>query len=166
MPERAKLVAAGLAVAGLGISVYLTVEHYTAAVSLACPTSGAVNCERVTSSPQSLVFGIPVALLGVGYFLVMLALVLPAAWRSARPGLRAARIGLGAAGVAFVLYLIYAELFLINAICLWCTAVHAVTVLLFAVIVLVEAAEPGAPGKRPAALDKRPGAPVGKAGRR
>jgi uncharacterized membrane protein len=125
-----------LAMAGLGLTGYLTVEHYTASATLACPGTGVVNCQKVTSSARSVAFGMPVALLGLLFFAAMLPLGLPAAWRSPRPLPRWSRAGLTLVGVAFVFYLVYTELFTLNAICLWCTAVHAVTVALFAVVAI------------------------------
>jgi uncharacterized membrane protein len=132
------------ATAGLGVSIYLTVVHYTATVTLACPQTTTVNCEKVTSSPESMFLGLPVAVLGVGYFLAMLLLCSPAAWRVTGPGpLRALRwlrplAALG--GVGFVAWLVYAELFVINAICLWCTAVHVLAFVLFGIVALGTAA--------------------------
>jgi uncharacterized membrane protein len=132
-----------LSVAGLAVSIYLTVEHYTASTTLACPDTGVVNCQKVTSSPQSAVFGLPVVWLGLAFFAAMLVANLPALWRSHRPVVRQGRVALGLAGVGFVIYLIYAELFLLDAICLWCTAVHVLTVALFAVIAVGTALDSG-----------------------
>src|SRR5580700_568709 len=42
-----------LSLCGLGVSVYLTVAHYTAPAVLACPDTGVINCEKVTTSPES-----------------------------------------------------------------------------------------------------------------
>ena len=125
-----------LALAGLAVSTYLTVEHYTAGKTLACPETGVVNCQKVTTSAQSAVLGIPVALLGLLFFLALVPLCLPVAWRSAHPAVRWSRVVLALIGVGFVVYLIYAELFVLDAICLWCTAVHVITIALFAVIAL------------------------------
>ncbi len=129
----------GLIAAGLAVSVYLTITHFTTTVKLACSTSGAINCEKVTTSPQSYLLGIPVATLGVAFFVVAAALCLPAAWRSSVPAVRYARIGWAVVGVAMVVRLVYAELFQINAVCLWCTAVHVISGLLFAVVLVGEA---------------------------
>jgi uncharacterized membrane protein len=134
-----------LAAAGLAVAGYLTVEHYTASTTLACPETGVINCQKVTTSAQSAVFGIPVALLGLLFFAVMLPASLPVAWRSPHPVLRWGRAGFALVGVGFVFYLVYTELFTLGAICLWCTAVHALTVLLFAVVAIGTAsAEPAA----------------------
>jgi len=123
-----------LAIAGTAVSGYLTIAHYGSSAILACSGSGLVNCERVTTSRQSVVAGIPVAVLGLLWFAVTALLVSPAAWRSRRAWVRRVRLGDVATGMAMVLWLVYAELFLIRAICLWCTAVH---VLVFALFVLV-----------------------------
>jgi uncharacterized membrane protein len=124
----------GIAVAGLLVAGYLTVEHFTASTTLACPDTGVVNCTKVTTSEQSKVFGVPVALLGLAFFVVMVVACLPMMWRDQRPFIRYGRLGFATLGVIFVAYLVYAELFVIDAICLWCTAVHVLTVALFAVI--------------------------------
>jgi uncharacterized membrane protein len=128
-----------LVAAGVAVSIYLTITHFTTSVSLACSSTGTINCEKVTTSPQSYVLGIPVAPLGVAWFVVAAALLLPAAWRSPAPAVRYARIAWMAAGVLMVVRLVYAELFQIDAICLWCTAVHVITVALFALVLVAEA---------------------------
>ena len=122
-----------LSLGGLAISGYLTVAHYTTPTTLACPDTGVINCEKVTTSPESVLFGIvPVALLGLVFYVFMTAMNTPWAWRATAPWIRWARVGSLIAGIVFVLYLIYTELFTLNAICLWCTSVHVITVVLFA----------------------------------
>jgi len=125
-----------LGLAGVAVATYLTVEHYTASTTLACPETAVLNCQKVTTSAQSVVLGVPVALLGLLFFLALVPLCLPVAWRSAHRAVRWGRVLFALIGVCFVLYLIYAELFVLDAICLWCTAVHVITLALFAVIAL------------------------------
>ena len=127
--------ASALCVVGLGISTYLTLAHYTKAVSLVCSTNGVVSCEAVTTSPQSVVFGIPVAVLGLAFFVPMLVLCLPFAWRTTRRFVAPMRLAGAVTGIGFVSYLLYAELFEIKKICLWCTGVHVITFLLFVLVV-------------------------------
>jgi uncharacterized membrane protein len=129
-----------IAALGLAVAAYLTYEHYTASSTLACSDNGLVNCLKVTTSAQSKVFGIPVALLGLLYFVAMVPLCLPATWRNPAPAIRYTRLGACVAGVGFVIYLLYAELFTIGNICLWCTAVHVLTLALFGVILFGGAA--------------------------
>jgi uncharacterized membrane protein len=122
-----------LAVAGLLVSAYLTYEHFTAASSFACPESATVNCVKVTTSAYSSLAGIPVALLGLLFYVAMATLSVPVSSLQTRPVARL-RLAMAAVGVVFVLYLLWAELFRIDAICLWCTAVHVITVALFGVL--------------------------------
>ena len=122
-----------LSVYGLGASIYLTITHFEPK-ALACVSNATFNCEKVTQSPQSEIFGIPVAMLGLAFFVPMLLLCLPVAWRSADRRIHLARLGLSATGIGMILYLIVAELFIIKSICLWCSSVHVATFLLFVVI--------------------------------
>lgn len=128
-----------LCLAGLGISTYLTIEHFDSAVQLACPDTGRINCQRVTTSQYSHLAGVPVAVLGLLYFVVALVLLTPQAWRSTSQNLRWARIGWMTLGMLMVLYLVWAEFFGVSAICLWCTAVHVITFLLFVLVAFTEA---------------------------
>ena len=143
-----------LALAGLGVSIYLTIAHFTESTLAGCSESGLVNCTKVTTSPQSYVFGIPVAVLGLAFYLFAVAIMSPWAWQAARREIHLLRIASLVVGIGFVLYLIYAELFIIGSICLYCTSVHAITFVLFVLTVIAAAAwglKPGAAWKsRPA----------------
>lgn len=119
-------------------AAYLSFEHVTASTTLACSDNGIVNCAKVTTSSYSVIFGVPVAFLGLGYFVVMAALCVPTAYRSRHPVLAPMRLVGAVTGVVVVIYLVWAELFALDAICLWCTGVHLLTFLLF-VAVLFEA---------------------------
>ena len=138
----APLTSTVLCLAGLAASAYLTVEHFSSSPSYACPVTATINCIKVTSSTYSKLFGVPVAVLGLLFFLGMTPLCLPVAWRSASPWLPRLRLAGITLGVVFVIYLVWAELFRIDAICLWCTGVHVVTLALFAVVVLDAALRP------------------------
>jgi uncharacterized membrane protein len=128
-PSYASLVWALL---GLAASAYLTVEHFTASTLLACPENATINCANVTTSRWSHVFGVPVAVLGLGYFVLLVGLCLPWAWRVA--ALQRWRIAAVAIGALTVVYLVYIELFKVDAICLWCTAVHVCTIAVLATV--------------------------------
>ena len=131
--------------AGIGKSRLATYTdaHYDTHVTLACSDKGIVNCAEVTTSAQSMVFGVfPVAVLGLAFYVFMTALNSPWVWRLQQTGseqlrkiLRYTRVGAIVTGMGFVLYLVYAELIQIRAICLWCTSVHVATFLIFALIV-------------------------------
>jgi len=139
LPNWAVPASLGLSVLGLGLSIYLTIEHFTQNTTLACPAGSTVNCQQVTTSAQSKVFGIPVAVLGLVFFVAMIGLCLPQVWRMRDLRLWRGRLVVAGVGLAFAVYLIFAEIFLIKAICLWCTFVHVVSFLLFAVIAMATA---------------------------
>ena len=145
-PDRAtvplwmQLATFALALAGLGVSIYLTIAHFTESALLGGSESGLVNCSKVTTSPQSYVFGIPVAVLGLAFYMFAVAIMSPWAWRWARREVYLIRLAAMVAGIGFVLYLLYAELFIIGSICLYCTSVHAITFVLFGLTVFAAAA--------------------------
>jgi uncharacterized membrane protein len=120
-----------LALAGLGVSSYLTIAHFTESALAGCSESGLVNCTRVTTSPQSYVFGIPVAVLGLAFFVFVAAIMSPWAWQAARREVHLLRIASMVVGIGMVIYLVYAEFIIIGSICLYCTSVHVITFVLF-----------------------------------
>jgi uncharacterized membrane protein len=121
---------------GLGVSIYLTYAHYSATPLDACPDKGIINCAKVTTSVYSHILGVPVAVLGLVFFVGMIPLQLPAAWRSRWWPIRYGRLGASVIGVGMILWLVYAELFKLDSICLYCTSVHVLTFLLFVVVAL------------------------------
>jgi uncharacterized membrane protein len=124
----------GLSIVGLLVSAYLTYEHYTGNETLACTVTDVIDCGKVTTSAWSTLFGVPVALLGLLFFVSLVALMLPSVWRRSEPWLDWLRIGWLTAGLGMVLYLVWAELFRIHAICSWCTVVHVITFVLWIVV--------------------------------
>jgi uncharacterized membrane protein len=63
---RLQVLALAAGLAGVGVSVYLTVEHY-AGFALACPAGAVINCEQVLSSPYAVVAGtsVPTSATGI-----------------------------------------------------------------------------------------------------
>jgi uncharacterized membrane protein len=135
-------VSLALSVAGLAVSAYLTFEHLTDNSTLACSIGGVVDCAKVTTSSWSSFLGVPVAVLGLLFFVVTTALCLPRVWRSPAGWLDPARLGWLTVGLGMALYLVWAELFRINAICLWCTAVHVITFVLWIVVLFGQILSP------------------------
>jgi uncharacterized membrane protein len=83
-----------------------------------------------------MVFGvIPVAILGLAFYVAAVPMFSPWAWRVQSRLLNQVRLGSLIVGMGFVVYLIYAELFQIGQACEYCSGVHAVTFLLFCVTV-------------------------------
>jgi uncharacterized membrane protein len=123
-------------VIGFGISFYLTIAHFDpSAAPLYCTAKGAIDCQAVTTSPESMVFGIfPVALLGLIFYTSLLVLNFPALWRSPWRLVAPLRMAAMITGIGFVLYLISVEALQVHKICLWCSGVHLCTFVLFLVV--------------------------------
>lgn len=122
------------------MAAFLTWGHYfdQIAINNSCPLSGSggiVNCGAVTTSPESIILGLPVALYGLVYFVVMTGLCLTFAWRSASPLVAWGRLILVIAGMGFVLYLVAVELLQLDFICLECTSVHVLQFVLFLLVI-------------------------------
>jgi uncharacterized membrane protein len=98
--RRLRVVVGVLAAAGIAVAAYLTYARYTE-TAIACATGG---CETVQSSRYAEVAGLPVALLGLGAYLAILASAFSAS-ELACAG--AAAVALG--GAAFSAYLLYIQ---------------------------------------------------------
>lgn len=112
-----------LALAGLGLSSYLTVLSFVRADLGFCEPHPFLSCEEVIYSAYSRVLGVPVALVGAvgfgGLFLLgYLSLTTTRAGSWAPMGMAA----LSLAGVALGAYLTYVELGILGSLCILCFA--------------------------------------------
>lgn len=114
MTRRLDVAVAVVALLGVAVAGYLVWVHYSGHAPI-CLASG--GCERVQSSRYAEFLGVPVALLGLGGYIAILASLL---WRGETG--RAVTAGLSLVGFGFSVYLTYLELFRIEAICQWCVA--------------------------------------------
>jgi uncharacterized membrane protein len=136
-----------LAIAGLADAIYLAYEHGSGSNSFACPENGRINCTKVTTSSYSEFHGLPVAYLGVAFFVLLVLVMSPWAWSNQSPLLRWGRVAMVVGGVGFAIYLVWAEFYKLDAICLYCTGVHVAVFLLFVTTLFAEAARlPAEPG--------------------
>jgi len=124
----------GIALAGIGVSVYVTILHY-AHIAPVCSDTGAINCGRVLTSPQSVFLRIPVPVYGLVFFVAMLVACVPKLWHTTIWWVPWVRLGMSVVGILFALRLIYEELFVIRSLCLWCTAAHVLSFAMFVIIV-------------------------------
>ncbi|HXN77431.1 MAG TPA: vitamin K epoxide reductase family protein [Candidatus Dormibacteraeota bacterium] len=129
---RWQLLALAAGLAGLGISIYLTVVHYST-VPLACPANAVINCEQVLSSPYGVIGGtaIPTSAAGIAWFAV--SALVAAARLAGRESLARLQLVWSAIGLATVLLLVYLEIVQLGAVCLWCTAAHLLVLVIFLV---------------------------------
>jgi uncharacterized membrane protein len=95
-----------------------------------------LNCDAVLSSRYSQVFGIPLELFAVAYFILNLLLVYLIAFgsdRFYRTSLKVLFVW-RFLGIAIVPYLVFVELFLIKAVCVYCTIMHVAIIADFIII--------------------------------
>jgi len=110
-------------------SAFLTIEHYNRD-PFSCPLFG--GCEEVTSSIYSEVFGIPIALLGTGYYITIFLLSLYSYLREDKRAINLASF-ITPIGLICSIYLVYLMLFVLNSICFYCLLSAISSSLLFMV---------------------------------
>ena len=117
-----------LAVSFLGFldATYLTAQHYLGTIPPCVITTG---CEAVLTSAYSVIFGIPVALFGSIYYLVLFLLAV-FSLDMKREAIRFAAI-LTPVGFLASLYFAYLQLFVIEEICTYCAVSAATSTTLF-----------------------------------
>ncbi len=119
-----------LALLGLGIASYLAYVELTQ-IEAACGPVG--ECNIVQSSQYAKIFGIPVAVLGIIYYVAVIALwllsqLVKSTWVKRVPFVI---LVLSLGGMIFSIYLTALELLVIKAICAWCLSSAIITTLIF-----------------------------------
>jgi uncharacterized membrane protein/glutaredoxin len=136
-PVRPDPLVAGLAVAGLVVSAYLTWLKWTGTAAAFC-LSGS-GCDIVQSSRYAMLLGVPTALWGAGLYAAIGVLAMmglgPPRWRWA--------FYLAAAGVGVSIYLTALSVLVLHATCAYCLASAGLMVALLAVLWWRRAALPG-----------------------
>lgn len=120
------LLAAVVALVGLGDSIYLTIKHYTGEQ---VPCSIVEGCEQVLTSSYAQIGGIPLAIFGAAAYFVAFALAILAAY-----GNRLMWTFFGVQVVfmtIFTAWLLYLQAFVIEAFCQFCLLSAATTLTLF-----------------------------------
>ena len=105
----------------------LTVKHYLG-TPLSCPLFG--NCEKVLSSPYAAIWGVPVALGGVIYYLVIFILTVSYI-DTKRIGILNFTARLTWVGLLASLGFMYVQIFVIRSLCFWCLLSAVTSTLLF-----------------------------------
>jgi uncharacterized membrane protein len=129
------LIAMSLFGLGAATEVLITYDLLKQSLPL-CTPGGYFDCERVLGSSYSQIFGIPLDLFAVAYFVVNLFLVYLVAFGSTGVFRRALSVLFvwRFLGLMIVPYLIAVEVLIIHAICIYCTMMHAAIVLDFIII--------------------------------
>ncbi|MBW8012206.1 MAG: vitamin K epoxide reductase family protein [Chloroflexi bacterium] len=119
-----------LALIGIFVAGYLSYIHWFPESSL-CGDFG--DCETVNLSRWATIRGVPIALLGMGMYVLILGLSIYRlrSQTETHSMIAPAIFGLSLFGVLYSAYLTYLELFVIHAICPYCVASAIIVTLIF-----------------------------------
>ncbi len=140
--SRAKFaVLIAMSIVGLLAASEVLFSYYLFKQSLPFCTAGSVggitlDCNLVLGSKYSQIFGIPLELFAVAYFILNLVLVYLVTFGSDRVFGTALTtlFGWRFVGLMIVPYLIFIEFFVLKAVCVYCTVMHAAIIADFIVI--------------------------------
>jgi len=126
----------GLAALGLAASSASTWVHYRLITDptyvSVCDVSSTFSCSEAYTSPYGSVAGVPVALLGMLFFLSVIGLVaLCGRSAVASQNLAGYMFAASTLGLAVVLYLGYASYFILGTVCLLCVGTYVAVIGLF-----------------------------------
>ena len=124
------MIVAALALAGIFISLYLTLYKLGVIGELTCSVG---SCETVNTSRWATFLGLPVAAWGLLFYLdVFIIAVLGTTTRfEFEPIISVVLVAQAAIGVLFSGWLTYLELAVIHAICIWCVTSACIVVIIF-----------------------------------
>jgi uncharacterized membrane protein len=124
------MIVAALALAGIFISLYLTLYKIGVIGELSCSIG---SCETVNLSKWSRFIGLPVAAWGLFFYLDVFAIALVGTLPrfENEPLISLVLTAEAAVGVLFSAWLTYLELRVIHAICIWCVTSAVVVTLIF-----------------------------------
>lgn len=135
--KRPVIAIAILSLIGLADASYLTASHY---LSFSVPCSLTAGCETVLKSSYATIGTIPVALLGVLYYLT--ALIITVSIITSNSEIYSQKtekflLGLFSLGLLASGYFVYLQIFVIHALCLYCLTSAFLSLLLFISIFLL-----------------------------
>ncbi|OGL66526.1 hypothetical protein A2856_02435 [Candidatus Uhrbacteria bacterium RIFCSPHIGHO2_01_FULL_63_20] len=122
-----------LAVLGLAISTYAFLHNRGFSSGSFCTIGESFDCDVVNKGPYSVLFGIPVALIGILGYLFLLAAALLKRRDMRDRNLTRILLAAAAGGTAFALYLTGIEAFVLRVWCLLCIS-SQVSILLILVL--------------------------------
>jgi uncharacterized membrane protein len=128
------MIVAALSLAGIFISIYLTLYKLGVIGELSC-TIG--SCETVNTSRWSVFLGLPVAAWGLFFYIDVFVIAVVGTMPRFEdvPLISVVLAAEAAIGVLFSAWLTYLELAVIHAICIWCITSAAIVTAIFLVSV-------------------------------
>lgn len=122
----------GLNLLAIPITAYLTYLHYAEDASAVCNISDKLNCDIVNKSIYAEIFGIPVAVLGLAFYVFMLLFSIRGLFRDQSKWIPYVSFFV-LCGTGFTLYLTYVEAFILETYCIFCLAQQLIILIELAV---------------------------------
>ncbi len=117
------------AVLGIVDAGYLSYEHL-AKITPPCPVrpilQSFIDCGKVLESPYASILGIPVAVVGLAYYLFLLFTIFK---------LKKYLVFITGAALLGSTYFMYIQLFVLHAICLYCTLSALLNLVIFLIVI-------------------------------
>lgn len=126
------MLAALVALAGVFVALYLSLYKLGYIGTLVCRVG---SCEAVQTSRWATLFGVPVAVWGVAFYVAVVGVALAGLSAALADSRRISEllVAMTGAGVLFSLWLTWLELFVIHAICIYCVTSAVIVAILFGI---------------------------------
>lgn len=125
-----------LSIVGISDTTYLTIKRYSQD-SINC--SIFEGCDFITTSSYSAIFGVPVAILGIIFYVSVFVLTV---WYLKSKNKKALVSILGLSGVGFLMsiWFVYTQAFILNAFCFYCliSAGLSTTIFILTLIIMIK----------------------------
>jgi uncharacterized membrane protein len=125
-----------LSIVGIFDTTHLTIKRYTQE-SINC--SIFEGCDFVTTSVYSTIFGVPVAVLGIIFYVSIFTLSV-LYLRSKNRKFLVSILGLSSVGFLMSVWFVYAQVFILESICSYCmlSAILSTTIFILSLIVVLK----------------------------
>ena len=119
----------------IGLIIYIYLE-YVVLINNSSPLfcsihNTPINCEKVLESPYSKLFGIPLEIYAIAYFIIDIFLILLLYKKRLKI---IYNLFYRLIGILFVIFSLYLMLFLIHSICLYCSTADGILIINFGII--------------------------------
>lgn len=112
-----RIIVAAFALSGAAVMTYLTTRHFAGSSSSLCNFGARFSCDLVNKSTFSAIVGVPISVLGIGYFVFVAGLALQKKFDAMAMIVYATVFSL-----AFGAYLSLVEIRLLGSVCVFCEA--------------------------------------------
>lgn len=123
-----------LTLLGMSLSLFLTDYHYKLAAeqevvhTAVCSLSSSFNCDLVNTSKYSVLFGVPIALFGFFFYLILFVLASMSLKAALESKISFVLHILAIGSILYSAYLFYIAKFVIGALCPYCIMLYSINI--------------------------------------